>query len=56
MHYAVSAETLIDQIISIIGVNDPALKPIYIVFACMFLFLIISEIGKILISVLGHGK
>lgn len=56
MHYVVSPETIIDQIMSIIGVNDPALKPIYIVFACMFLFLIISEIGKILISVLGHGK
>lgn len=56
MHNVVSFETLIDQIISIIGINDPALKPIYLVFACMFLFLIMTEIGKIILSVLGHGK
>lgn len=56
MHYAFSTETIIDQIMTIIGVNDPALKPIFIVFACMFLFLIITEIGKIILSVLGHGK
>lgn len=56
MHHVISFETLIDQIISIIGANDPALKPIYVVFASMFLFLIITEIGKIILSVLGHGK
>ena len=50
------SETLITQLQNIIGNDDPALTPIYTVFALCFLFLVVVMLGKILISVLGHGR
>lgn len=56
MWFAYSGETLIEQLQAIIGSDDPILTPLYAVMACCFLFIVVIDLSKILISVLGHGR